>query len=202
MTVHPRTGGEHTLARSFHGRLSGSSPHGRGTFNAVRGGERVIRFIPARAGNIAAACRSRRSCSVHPRTGGEHTTSTIPYGSGGGSSPHGRGTCLKLTMYGGAARFIPARAGNIHFRRHDGFNESVHPRTGGEHQLPDQVSDASPGSSPHGRGTLFGPLHEQARERFIPARAGNMICTPPLRFPPSVHPRTGGEHCVIFSGNR
>ena len=46
----------------------GSSPRGRGTHLAVRGG----RFIPARAGNTLVSAVDDQLYRLHPRAGGEH----------------------------------------------------------------------------------------------------------------------------------
>ena len=62
-SVHPRTGGEHSLADDTVELLqdAGSSPHGRGTLSATRTYEHCCamrRFIPARAGNTLTRTRS------------------------------------------------------------------------------------------------------------------------------------------------
>ena len=53
--VHPRAGGEHTILIGALATGLGSSPRGRGTRKGDYRGARVLRFIPARAGNTAAA---------------------------------------------------------------------------------------------------------------------------------------------------
>ena len=91
-------------------------------------------------------------------------------------------------------RFIPARAGNTRPWCPSPGPAAVHPRTGGEHYVPNEVRRPCGGSSPHGRGTLREHGGHQGPARFIPARAGNTACARSDRFPDTVHPRTGGEH--------
>ncbi len=69
--VHPRACGERAGVKRGRSRLTGSSPRVRGTrlrrrIPIVKG-----RFIPARAGNAAAAPQYARPHSVHPRACGE-----------------------------------------------------------------------------------------------------------------------------------
>src|SRR5690606_39274473 len=90
-----------------------------------------------------------------------------------GSSPQVRGTQTRPRRAGGAARFIPAGAGNTrHFSRPSG-PISVHPRRCGEHAGRVVSVAGTGGSSPQVRGTqpiLFGSF---SLPRFIPAGAGN-----------------------------
>ena len=111
--------------------------------------------------------------AVHPRVGGEQSTSAafgiIPCG----SSPRGRGTERCGTPRQSRHRFIPAWAGNRH----------------GAGLLPRPFS----GSSPRGRGTERCGTPRQSRHRFIPAWAGNSRAPASRLFPAPVHPRVGGE---------
>ena len=192
--VHPRTGGEH--ARNFlqHHSASGSSPHGRGTPHCAMSCVRVIRFIPARAGNTRGGGSGLQSGSVHPRTGGEHVVLTRGIVPKDGSSPHGRGTHLVKVRSDIKQRFIPARAGNTPRNRMTPASRSVHPRTGGEHIIEFESLTVWTGSSPHGRGTRHATEIEVLPHRFIPARAGNTKPSATWRKCSAVHPRTGGEH--------
>ena len=117
---------------------------------------------------------ARRSCPVHPRTCGEHLRLVNRENGVGGSSPHVRGTCLLLAVGLEQVRFIPARAGNI---------------PGADGRAYEYV-----GSSPHVRGTWRRHNSDPPPGRFIPARAGNMARNGTTRSPPTVHPRTCGEH--------
>jgi len=116
-SVHPRSRGEHAhraapderrvgsspLARGTRTRSAvakvnafGSSPLARGTLLRHRRPLRRGRFIPARAGNTAAASAPAAPGAVHPRSRGEH------------------GRPVQVPLAGG--RFIPARAGNTSAR--------------------------------------------------------------------------------------
>ena len=132
--------------------------------------------------------------SVHPRTGGEHSSSTTPSPIRFGSSPHGRGTHPGGRWAGGVGRFIPARAGNTASRERVLPPGPVHPRTGGEHMDPGTVPSRTAGSSPHGRGTRVQHPPGVTLRRFIPARAGNTPSCTINESASAVHPRTGGEH--------
>ena len=110
--VHPRMGGEHEQVQ-INGLLElGSSPHGRGTL-VLRGPRRLlVWFIPAWAGNTRPKSPTRPGELVHPRMGGEHSPELTETTKTTGSSPHGRGTRIRLEDGLDVDRFIPAWAGN------------------------------------------------------------------------------------------
>ena len=155
--VHPRAGGEHRSRGSATVSPAGSSPRGRGTCGAGIDYGLVVRFIPARAGNMWPWAGIAPGQTVHPRAGGEHHCISDEESRYYGSSPRGRGTCIARAVLGGARRFIPARAGNIGSRARGARPSSVHPRAGGEHRSSIQRGYYSPGSSPRGRGTCRDP---------------------------------------------
>ena len=111
-----------------------------------------------------------------------------------GSSPRLRGTRRPVRHRARADRFIPAPAGNTAFvSRSVGFTP-VHPRACGEH-LNDHAFAVVPlGSSQRLRGTPKNATHAEKRVRFIPAPAGNTICSRPSWLSGTVHPRACGEH--------
>ena len=113
-SVHPRAGGEHKSPASKTVEPPGSSPRGRGTLPGRRPSDLRQRFIPARAGNTAAALTGLGGTSVHPRAGGEHGRDARAVLSTDGSSPRGRGTPAMFQM------------ANL-------YALTVHPRAGGEH---------------------------------------------------------------------
>ena len=192
--VHPRAGGEHPLDRTPVRSFIGSSPRGRGTPGFLRGLGLGHRFIPARAGNTAAATAVANNKPVHPRAGGEHGVRVADRPQRRGSSPRGRGTQITTVSDFRAHRFIPARAGNTQCSNACSATAAVHPRAGGEHSVSWQMPCTTTGSSPRGRGTPERANPGATTRRFIPARAGNTaedsVCA---RWPP-VHPRAGGEH--------
>ena len=173
--VHPRTGGEHVSAACGTGEINGSSPHGRGTLVGPFEDSGGDRFIPARAGNTCMAVSYTRLKPVHPRTGGEHSSSCPVWIPNTGSSPHGRGTPVHGDVAAPIVRFIPARAGNTCSARSFCTTRAVHPRTGGEHMRLCASLGFAHGSSPHGRGTRRQSGIVFIIGRFIPARAGNTV---------------------------
>ncbi len=192
--VHPRTRGEHGLTRRRTRGSGGSSPHTRGTRRSSRLACGETRFIPAHAGNTRSIARIAPGGSVHPRTRGEHLAGWAAGDWVYGSSPHTRGTRGKVAFDQTARRFIPAHAGNTSNRPYRFPGQPVHPRTRGEH-CPVAVSDRLPGgSSPHTRGTRLPGRLRPRGNRFIPAHAGNTRSAAERAAPPTVHPRTRGEH--------
>ncbi len=195
--VHPRSRGEHLSTVVEEGGRYGSSPLARGTranphsSNTPRSvhprsrGEHLAkhlavrskpRFIPARAGNTARGTAAPPSTSVHPRSRGEHCPEIQALVQHAGSSPLARGTPSAETAGQSDSRFIPARAGNTHNGRGRSWQETVHPRSRGEHPAGVQPASLRPGSSPLARGTLDPRGPRRGRRRFIPARAGNTKC--------------------------
>ncbi len=171
--VHPRASGEHAAratASSFH---SGSSPRERGTPLLSRDIARLVRFIPARAGNTARRARRCVPAAVHPRARGEHVSATAAMILDGGSSPRERGTRGHALLGALLGRFIPARAGNTVLNASGWPSGSVHPRASGEHQSRLSIRCGAVGSSPRERGTRHRWSGSGQAERFIPARAGN-----------------------------
>ena len=69
--VHPRMRGERLPVAFEAGRLSGSSPHARGTRICSSAHPVAGRFIPACAGNAGRCCGRRCCTAVHPRMRGE-----------------------------------------------------------------------------------------------------------------------------------
>ena len=110
--VHPRSRGEHRSTKKFPRPKYGSSPLARGTPDEQLDVVRVMRFIPARAGNTHFIPPRVRSYPVHPRSRGEHMRSALAASVWSGSSPLARGTQAGPDPRVQQLRFIPARAGN------------------------------------------------------------------------------------------
>ena len=186
--------GEHCKGFLGARHYDGSSPHARGTHIDSQLTHPDLRFIPACAGNTWPSASSAPSLAVHPRMRGEHTPSTVEIAMSRGSSPHARGTRCPLYALMMFYRFIPACAGNTGGGDGFHFDSPVHPRMRGEHNSDAYTEDLADGSSPHARGTPGFHILRTARERFIPACAGNTpFRSQPLRNQP-VHPRMRGEH--------
>ena len=156
--VHPRVCGEHVRPMQAPSNHSGSSPRVRGTPPPASSCGCWPRFIPACAGNTAAAGRCVRVRAVHPRVCGEHLSSFA-----------GRDA---------AFRFIPACAGNTIARWSAPRKSAVHPRVCGEHRRADGIGADAHGSSPRVRGTPDIGFIGSAVDRFIPACAGNTSAGP------------------------
>ena len=152
-SVHPRMRGERSGTVDIPNLFRGSSPHARGTpqgFAITRHGSR---FIPACAGNAAAANSSSTGLAVHPRMRGERTTEGKGRPTDGGSSPHARGTRWKFPAASAEKRFIPACAGNAMVTTVSAGLNAVHPRMRGERAVGAALRRHPGGSSPHARGT-------------------------------------------------
>ena len=132
--VHPRACGEHTERVENHISVCGSSPRVRGTSSDRSYYPSLMRFIPARAGNIKASAVCVALTPVHPRACGEHETTVDPIVKKRGSSPRVRGTFYDFRGFSKGQRFIPARAGNIALNPYRVPMPTVHPRACGEHQ--------------------------------------------------------------------
>ena len=91
-TAHPRSRGEHSQNMKMRYAPAGSSPLARGTSILAIPGERFIRLIPARAGNISSAGWRERGGAAHPRSRGEHNGIVSMRAPKYGSSPLARGT--------------------------------------------------------------------------------------------------------------
>ena len=110
-----------------------------------------------------------------------------------GSSPLARGTRHYLMRCLTGHRFIPAYAGNSQFPLYRCGQDTVHPRLRGELLAGAGCSFNDSGSSPLTRGTHYCPQHQNKRNRFIPAYAGNSCSNAPVSATIPVHPRLRGE---------
>ena len=171
--VHPRMRGERTALREHPWPDIGSSPHARGTPNGWTPTPRRRRFIPACAGNAAAAPPMSFPVAVHPRMRGERDGRYFHRVATSGSSPHARGTRSNIAD--------------------TCWRSAVHPRMRGERRPINANTGKRSGSSPHARGTQYSSHHFPSGYRFIPACAGNASEPLGARFPVSVHPRMRGE---------
>ncbi|SIT84567.1 hypothetical protein SAMN05421849_2138 [Pontibaca methylaminivorans] len=90
--VHPRVCGEQAGRDAHLPRNRGSSPRVRGTGNVALNRHRLLRFIPACAGNSSRARATGIHRAVHPRVCGEQDVFVNAYHRIRGSSPRVRGT--------------------------------------------------------------------------------------------------------------
>ncbi len=138
--VHPRSRGEHAPVRPIPDAEHGSSPLPRGTPPDPGCVDRIVRFIPAPAGNTRYDYIHIVRLSVHPRSRGEHLQKYAMTWVDIGSSPLPRGTLCKAPEAVPAWRFIPAPAGNTAATAVIAVDRAVHPRSRGEHlSRPEQL---------------------------------------------------------------
>ncbi len=173
MVVYPRWRGELFCALAFCWLSRGLSPLARGTLCRCQHCWRVIRFIPAGAGNTVPRIISLSSSTVYPRWRGEHSASLMPIIGLGGLSPLARGTRRQRIVRLPLHRFIPAGAGNTSTLSITTDREPVYPRWRGEHPNGSALSYPQIGLSPLARGTLYYNRWTRYGARFIPAGAGN-----------------------------
>ena len=161
----------------------GSSPLSRGIlFGRV---EDLIpgRIIPALAGNTRIPAHVVRICD--------------------GSSPLSRGIRNQDHNSQGRRRIIPALAGNTRKCRPPCRRGQDHPRSRGEYGHQDRAHPGGWGSSPLSRGILKGIGNKLAKDRIIPALAGNTRPRARAAVADGDHPRSRGEYVtegVIHEG--
>ena len=192
-TVHPRVCGERYTTAVLSCFATGSSPRVRGTRQRSRREPRHVRFIPACAGNALFSGLPGHGKTVHPRVCGERASDAIYVGTSGGSSPRVRGTRKLRDGRSAGMRFIPACAGNASMLTSRRFVPAVHPRVCGERRYSSDFGRRGRGSSPRVRGTRHLTQSMRARNRFIPACAGNAKPRCAASRNPAVHPRVCGE---------
>ena len=193
-TVYPRWRGEHSASLMPIIGLGGLSPLARGTLCRCQHCWRVIRFIPAGAGNTVPRIISLSSSTVYPRWRGEHSASLMPIIGLGGLSPLARGTRRQRIVRLPLHRFIPAGAGNTSTLSITTDREPVYPRWRGEHPNGSALSYPQIGLSPLARGTQSDAIDALIDARFIPAGAGNTEGAEEYRIQNAVYPRWRGEH--------
>ncbi len=152
--VYPRWRGEHVPSACRSPGSHGLSPLARGTPHTFKHRVRVLRFIPAGAGNTRPFPRIVDVCSVYPRWRGEHRDTGARISRLHGLSPLARGTHVGSEQDVPDRRFIPAGAGNTQIHSSLVFNVPVYPRWRGEHASDIGLPDVAIGLSPLARGTL------------------------------------------------
>ena len=193
---HPRMCGEHaSTCKEMLGRV-GSSPHVRGTHEAVVVSHVSSGIIPACAGNTFNISIRLLPLGDHPRMCGEHHEEPLDGLQTAGSSPHVRGTPFPLNGERQNRGIIPACAGNTHNCPCSSQHTGDHPRMCGEHETSLTVLNISTGSSPHVRGTRRGHGFAVVPQGIIPACAGNTHRARAGRRQPRDHPRMCGEHMI------
>ena len=114
---HPRMRGEHVSAASNWRMALGSSPHARGTPKKSMQSHYQPGIIPACAGNTRSCCCRWSHHRDHPRMRGEHYNNSMRTIDTAGSSPHARGTRVRILRQRVNGGIIPACAGNTRIMR-------------------------------------------------------------------------------------
>ncbi len=172
-TAHPRSRGEHPALQGTYAASSGSSPLTRG---APCWSARLAKrwgLIPAHAGSTNwPSCLGKLS-GAHPRSRGEHTASLVCVEAGDGSSPLTRGAPGIDPRRGLNSGLIPAHAGSTRTSWCGPTSRSAHPRSRGEHLVPQYAQRPPNGSSPLTRGALSKKIFGFTLWGLIPAHAGS-----------------------------
>ena len=143
--------------------------------------------------------RIRHLHEVHPRSRGEHTVRACKSAPTKGSSPLAQGISRLLGIGLWVVRLTPARAGNMPAGVFLVLRPSAHPRSRGEHDMVFTPPKSVSGSSPLARGTFSSRRLALDEVRLIPARAGNIGKCPGGRHDWPAHPRSRGEHDMVFT---
>ncbi len=153
LTVYPRWRGEHFRYAFLLSVVRGLSPLARGTHPCLVMAVKILRFIPAGAGNTKQHCCYVCRSTVYPRWRGEHTPSQYDSVLTPGLSPLARGTLWLELEWPVSLRFIPAGAGNTLTETGGNWCQSVYPRWRGEHLSHKLALLRLAGLSPLARGT-------------------------------------------------
>ncbi|RYQ51536.1 hypothetical protein PG1604B_1278 [Bifidobacterium pseudolongum subsp. pseudolongum] len=182
-TDHPRTCGANGSGRACNAPFAGSSPHMRG-----------------KRPRAASHAPTQRPRTDHPRTCGANGKPATATREGYGSSPHMRGKPAVLRSERGAQRIIPAHAGQTPWGMARRSGTSDHPRTCGANSGAGLWFSQDSGSSPHMRGKLTVLSPSLARQRIIPAHAGQTPAAIGRSGCQPDHPRTCGANPYITNG--
>ena len=173
-----------------------SFPLARGTLYDVEIPPVQMRLIPARAGNTNACARTSLPIRTHPRSRGEHDTSSPSQKCLGGSSPLTRGAHTGSTRHIAELGLIPAHAGSTIFAARSLITIGAHPRSRGEHDGSVRTLCTECGSSPLTRGARIPAFRLVFRRGLIPAHAGSTAGSCIESCSSWAHPRSRGEHVV------
>ncbi len=170
--VYPRPRGGADAPSPSSRRNRGLSPPTRGSRLPVAGRDLPRRSIPAHAGEPSTRPRTCRAVKVYPRPRG----GAIAIGELGryvsGLSPPTRGSRRQLQPDSGSRGSIPAHAGEPHRVRQGIVAYRVYPRPRGGASPKAAVVRIGRGLSPPTRGSLRTDCRGYARQRSIPAHAG------------------------------
>ena len=170
--VYPRVGGGNARRNYEPRRRYGLSPRGRGKPRSRKMAVKVVRSIPAWAGETSRQPLSWMSSEVYPRVGGGNELEKVNGRIGGGLSPRGRGKLQRRGRRHRLGRSIPAWAGETAAGACLHLPGEVYPRVGGGNGRDIDHRRESGGLSPRGRGKLHPAQVIAEQRRSIPAWAG------------------------------
>ena len=188
----PACAGEPVAGQRAYPGLRGLSPRVRGNPDWDLLARRLLRSIPACAGEPLTGTLAHRVHRVYPRVCGGTQSTQNPRLPVMGLSPRVRGNLVCVGTCCVRLRSIPACAGEpIQQQQHQNLR-GVYPRVcGGTFSLTPSPAGGT-GLSPRVRGNLLGRGGVAARERSIPACAGEPWCRIRSKSPSSVYPRVCG----------
>ncbi|MUH60598.1 hypothetical protein GSD1FS_1980 [Bifidobacterium sp. GSD1FS] len=150
----------------------GSSPRVRGKHSGTLETGRVMRIIPASAGQTMSLTTCDFCSADHPRECGANVRADLGDHPVHGSSPRVRGKPTEPHPCGLVVRIIPASAGQTTPRRHTRPRMTDHPRECGANARSSPMGTMRCGSSPRVRGKLVVSGRCSCVVRIIPASAG------------------------------
>ena len=169
---HPRACGANDVNTFVDDQARGSSPRMRGKPYISALPVRVMRIIPAHAGQTCATpCTALRS-SDHPRACGANSVAYPRVHTIVGSSPRMRGKRSVPSLVSERCRIIPAHAGQTWSRMLQVAVRPDHPRACGANRRNVPNLDVATGSSPRMRGKRLATTSALTSGRIIPAHAG------------------------------
>ena len=174
---HPRACGANQLTMLVSSRRTGSSPRMRGKLTVDYCIDFVLRIIPAHAGQTRISVMPLFTCKDHPRACGANPLYQERRCVGFGSSPRMRGKQVSAGNTAILNRIIPAHAGQTSTEVKTSCFYADHPRACGANVYELPVTVVRYGSSPRMRGKLRNNAILMARNRIIPAHAGQTPST-------------------------
>ena len=199
--VYPRVGGGTSPFPSSGPPTRGLSPRGRGNPSPAYKPTKILRSIPAWAGEPAGPAVEDLKRKVYPRVGGGTLQRLQRVAQDEGLSPRGRGNHPRGKGLVSRVRSIPAWAGEPSPRCPAATGKPVYPRVGGGTLQTSAPNLTLRGLSPRGRGNpgrlaALGPVR-----RSIPAWAGEPLSLVRLWAEIPVYPRVGGGTVFTFAAN-
>ena len=156
--------------------------------------QRLVRIIPAHAGQTQNRYRLAWRVPDHPRACGANWRRRSRTPRPLGSSPRMRGKLLQNSAPCKQRRIIPAHAGQTTVHSVLTNCQPDHPRACGANAMDKAKAASMTGSSPRMRGKPKPGELIAVEKRIIPAHAGQTEWSWPIRIPAPDHPRACGAN--------